>query len=144
MTDSLAIVQSIYAAFGQGDVPAILDRLADDVHWEAWDDNSAQKAGVPWLQPRRGKAGVLAFFQLLGAGKVHDFQVLSPMANDNQVAAEIVIDLELPDAGRYRDEEIHLWTLNEAGQVVRMRHYVDTAKHIVAAHRSAVPVAADR
>jgi ketosteroid isomerase-like protein len=143
MTDSLAIVQSIYAAFGRGDVPAILDRLADDVRWEAWDDNSAQKAGVPWLQPRRDKAGVLAFFQLLGAGKVHDFRVLSLMANGNQVAAEIVIDAELPGAGRFRDEEIHLWTLNEAGQVVRLRHYTDTAKHIAAARHNAAPAASD-
>lgn len=139
MTESLAIVQSIYEAFGKGDVPAILDRLADDVRWEVWDDNSAQKAGVPWLQPRHGKAGALAFFQLLGAGKVHDFRVLSLMANGNQVAAEIVIDLEPPNAGRFRDEEMHLWTLNEAGKVVRLRHYADTAKHIAAARHGAAP-----
>jgi hypothetical protein len=35
-------------------------------------------------------------------------------------------------AGRFRDEELHLWTLDDDGQVVRMRHYVDTAKHIAA------------
>jgi ketosteroid isomerase-like protein len=28
------IVQEMYAAFGRGDVPAILQRLADDVEWE--------------------------------------------------------------------------------------------------------------
>jgi hypothetical protein len=141
MTDSLAIVQSIYEAFGKGDVPTILNALADDVRWEAWADNSAQKAGVPWLQPRHDKAGVLEFFKLLGAGKVHEFRVLALMANGNQVAAEIVIDVELPNADRFRDEELHLWTLNEAGQVVRLRHYVDTAKHMVAARRSVVPAA---
>jgi ketosteroid isomerase-like protein len=32
-----------------------------------------------------------------------------------------------------RDEEIHLWTFNDAGQVVRLRHYTDTAKHMAAA-----------
>jgi len=34
---------------------------------------------------------------------------------------------------RYRDEELHLWTLNDDGKVTRLRHYTDTAKHIAAA-----------
>jgi len=38
-------VQNIYAAFGRGDVNAILDCLADDVAWESWSDNFAQRAG---------------------------------------------------------------------------------------------------
>ena len=41
-----ATVQGIYEAFGKGDVPAILDVLADDVEWEAWEDNSAVNAGA--------------------------------------------------------------------------------------------------
>jgi uncharacterized protein len=31
-----------------------------------------------------------------------------------------------------RDEELHLWTLDEQQKIVRFRHYVDTAKHIAA------------
>jgi len=31
---------------------------------------------------------------------------------------------------RFADEEIHLWTFDESGRVVRLRHYLDTAKHI--------------
>jgi hypothetical protein len=34
--------------------------------------------------------------------------------------------------GRFRDEELHLYTLDEDGKVARMRHYVDTAKHVAA------------
>jgi len=34
-------VQRIYEAFGAGDVPAILELLADDVEWEQWEDNRA-------------------------------------------------------------------------------------------------------
>jgi ketosteroid isomerase-like protein len=48
--------------------------------------------------------------------------------------AEVMIDIRLPNGGRYRDEERHLWTFGEEGKVVRLRHYVDTAKHIAAAH----------
>jgi ketosteroid isomerase-like protein len=38
-----------------------------------------------------------------------------------------------PAGGRFRDEELHLWTLGADGRIVRLRHYVDTAKHIAAA-----------
>jgi ketosteroid isomerase-like protein len=50
----VAVVQSTYEAFGKGDVPAILDVLADDVEWESWADTSAVRAGVPTMIPRGG------------------------------------------------------------------------------------------
>ena len=31
---NIETVKSIYEAFGRGDVPAILDKLADDVDWD--------------------------------------------------------------------------------------------------------------
>jgi len=31
---NLATVQSVYEAFGEGDIPAILDVIADDCEWE--------------------------------------------------------------------------------------------------------------
>jgi ketosteroid isomerase-like protein len=135
MNDNLATISAIYEAFGKGDIPTILDHLADDVRWEEWADNSAQKAGVPWLQARHGKAGALEFFQVMGSHvQVTEFRVLSLMAGGNQVAAEFVIACDVRGTGRrYRDEEIHLWTLNEDGKVTRLRHYTDTAKHIAAA-----------
>lgn len=134
MTNHLPTATAIYEAFGRGDIPAILSYMADDVQWEQWADNSAQHAGVPWMQPRQGKAGVLEFFQLLGGMTIMDFQVLSMMAGGAQVAVEFVIEVDLPSTdGHYRDEEMHLWTFNDAGQVVRLRHYTDTAKHIAAA-----------
>jgi ketosteroid isomerase-like protein len=134
--DHLTTVKTIYEAFGTGDVPTIMEWLADDVRWDEWADNFAQKAGVPWLQARSGKAGALAFFQYVGGNmQVTDFQVLALMAGENQVAAEIVIEVAVPNGGgHYRDEELHLWTFNEAGKVVRLRHYTDTAKHIAAAN----------
>lgn len=137
MSQSLATITAIYEAFGKGDIPTILNHMADDVQWEAWADNTAQQAGVPWLQARQGKEGVLAFFQYLGTQmQIKDFQVLSIMAGGNQVAVEFVIEVALPALGtQYRDEELHLWTLNAEGKVTRLRHYTDTAKHIAAAKK---------
>ena len=130
MSDHVATVQSIYEAFGRGDIPAILDKLADDVRWEEWPDNHAQKSGVPWLQTRAGKEGTLDFFKVVGGFNFHEFQVRSLMAGGNQVAADVLVEATVPPGVRFRDEEIHLWTFDESGKVARFRHYLDTAKHI--------------
>ena len=135
MGQNLETVKQIYAAFGRGDIPAILDTLADDVAWEAWADNSAAKVGVPWLVPRHGKAGAADFFGLIGTTfVVKKFRVLSLMDGGDQVAAEFEIECDVPSTGgHYRDEEMHLWTFDATGKVIRLRHYTDTAKHIRAA-----------
>jgi ketosteroid isomerase-like protein len=128
----LETVSAIYAAFGRGDTAAILDNIAADCQWEAWADNRAQRAGLPTLQPRLGPAGVAEFFAAVGGLEMHDFQVLDMLGNERQVVAEVVIEYTTPAGHRLRDEELHLWTFDERDMVVRMRHYVDTAKHIAA------------
>ena len=139
---NLATVQGIYEAFGKGDVPAILDVLADDVAWEAWEDNSAVNAGVPWMQARQGKDAVVGFFETAGQMEIVDLQILNMMEGGNQVAVEFVFEVNLPahGGGHYRDEEIHLWTFDDAGKISGMRHYTDTAKHIKAAKGSLAEV----
>jgi ketosteroid isomerase-like protein len=146
MSQNLETVKQIYAAFGRGDIPAILNALADNVAWEAWADNSAAKAGVPWLVPRHGKAGAADFFALIGATLVvKTFRVLSLMDGGDQVAAEFEIACDVPSSGGYyRDEEMHLWTFDASGKVIRLRHYTDTAKHIRAANLRESPEDAAR
>lgn len=125
-------MQSIYAAFGRGDIPAILDCLADDVAWEHWESHWGQRGGVPWLTRRTGKAGAKAFFEVIAGLQFREFAVKGLMAGDRQVAAEIVVEIAEPGGGVLRDEEMHLWNFNEEGKVSRFRHYADTAKHIAA------------
>ena len=129
-------VQAIYEAFGRGDVPAILDLMSESVVWEEWEGaNGGQDAGVPWLVRRSGKDGVAEFFEVLAETlEVHSFQPVNLLEGGNQVAATISIDGTATKTGeRFQDEEIHLWTFDEAGKVSGMRHYSDTAKHIKAA-----------
>jgi ketosteroid isomerase-like protein len=130
---NLETVQAIYAAFGRGDVPFILEQLADDVAWEQWEDHSAQKAGVDHLLPRHGPGGAAEFFGVIGTFTFNDFQVLAFLDGGDQVGAEITLDVVLPNGTHLRDEEFHLWTFGADGKVTRFRHYVDTAKHIAAA-----------
>lgn len=125
-------VQEIYAAFGRGDVPALLACLSEDVVLDGWEDNRAQAAGVPWLAERHGHAGMTEFMSVLAGVGVRDLQVNALMDGGDRVAAEVVIETEY-----YRDEEIVVFWFDPAGKVTRVRHYVDTAKHIAAAGAAA-------
>lgn len=136
MNNHVATVKSIYEAFSQHNIAAIIDHLSDHVQWEQWGDNSAQNAGVPWMLARTGKEGALAFFRELANMRITDFRLLSLMGNENKVAAEILVEADVPAAGsHFRDEEIHVWTFDAQGKVAHFRHYIDTAKHIAAAGR---------
>ena len=53
-------IRDVYAAFGRGDVPAILDRLADDVRWVAH-----LESAVPWSGDHSGKPRVPRFFEAI-------------------------------------------------------------------------------
>lgn len=129
---NLPTAQKIYEAFGRGDVPTILDLCSDQVAWEHWEDNRAQQASIPILQARNGKSGVAEFFAGVATLTMHGFEVLNMMEGGNQVAVNFVIEYDTPVGGHLRDEEIHLWTFDEAGKVCALRHYIDTAKHIEA------------
>ena len=129
---NLETVQAIYQAFGKGDVPFIVSKASDDVKWEAWADNTAVKSGkVPYLKTRFGKAGVAEFFASMAAIEIRAFQVHNLLEGGNQVVATASIELTVKATGKVlRDEELHLWTFDERGEVIGFRHYVDTAKHI--------------
>jgi uncharacterized protein len=60
--DNIKVVQEAYAAFGRGDVQAILDRLDDSVAWTAV---YGAGSNVPMAGERRGKAAVAEFFKLV-------------------------------------------------------------------------------
>jgi ketosteroid isomerase-like protein len=130
-----ATVMGIYEAFGRGDVPAILDVLADDVTWDGdWPDSFAQRDGsIAYMAPRRGVNQVADFFAAAAELTIHDFRVGDVLVGADKVAVTVVMDATVPSGGRYRDEEVHLWTLGADGRVTALRHYTDTAKHLAAA-----------
>jgi len=137
MADNTKTVQAIYDAFQRGDIAGILAKMSPDVVWDGWPDNRAQQAGVPYLQCRKGREGVAAFFQSLANMKFHGFQVRNLLAGGNQVAAEVAVDIEFTPSGhRLKDDEIHLWTFDSSGEIVRFRHYLDTAKQVEAREKS--------
>lgn len=119
-------VEEIYAAFGRGDIPAILDKLEDDVDWEY----AYRKAPnpVPWLQARRGKKEVAGFFESLGALEFHNFAPGAILEGGNLVVALVNIDYTVKNTGKrlVETDEAHVWHFGSSGKISRFRHCADT------------------
>jgi ketosteroid isomerase-like protein len=131
--DHLRSAQEIYAAFGRGDVAAILQRLAPDVEREY----GATANAAPWLQPRRGRDGAAAFFAALAGIDIHRFALKSLLAAGPTVVALVDIEFTVIATARrvVEEDEIHLWHFGADGLVQRFRHRVDTHAH----HLACVP-----
>src|SRR4051794_11579499 len=113
-------VGAAYAALGSADITTLLNLFADDAVMEHHGvTTSAQRADHSLLSPRSGKAEVAAFFAEVGTLTVHEFAVheLLSSPTSGTVAALVTVDLELPNGGRYRDAEVHVWAVDPAGRV---------------------------
>jgi uncharacterized protein len=120
-------IQEIYAAFGRGDVPAILSRLSESVEWEY----GPTSTNVPWLQRRRGRDGVAAFFASLAEFEIHRFAPKEFLEGDRVVVVLLDIDFTVRKTGKriVEEDEIHVWRFDPEGRIVRHRHGVDTHLH---------------
>lgn len=58
--ENVKIIQTMYDAFGRGDVAGILQHVADDVRWTSHLDPI-----VPWSGDYSGKANVPRFFEAI-------------------------------------------------------------------------------
>jgi hypothetical protein len=130
---NIRTVQDIYAAFGRGDIPAILDKLADDVDWD-YAYRSAPNP-LPWLQPQRGRTGVGGFFKSVQDNlEIRRFAVNALTEGSSVVVALFDIEATVRRTGKpiVEHDEAHIWHFNEAGKVVRFRHCADTYQQVMA------------
>lgn len=125
-------VQSLYAAFARGDLPGVLALVADDVDWGF---NGGRPDLVPYHRPVRGKAELAGFFAAL-AEQV-EFQDFTPgvvVDGGAHVVVEVHLRFALKATGRVVDQsQLHWWTFDPSGRVIRLVHYEDTAQVLAAA-----------
>jgi ketosteroid isomerase-like protein len=115
----------MYAAFARGDVAAILEKLTDDVVWETDPASTA----VPWLQPRRGKAGAAAFFQSLSGLQIRKFLPSAVLEGpDGLVVSLIDLEATVIATGKplVETDAVHIWRFDASGRARSFRHRVDT------------------
>ncbi|HVV88763.1 MAG TPA: nuclear transport factor 2 family protein [Kofleriaceae bacterium] len=126
----LALIESIYAAFGRGDVATILGHTTADAVY----DFAGGSPAVPWHGPWRGHDGVTTFFTRLG--ETVEFETFTPLAfaaGGDAVAVRLHLRYRIRATGRVVDEQqVHWWTLR-GGKVAALRHFEDTAQVIAAA-----------
>ena len=128
MTDNdtnVKTIQTIYGAFGHGDVPAILERCAPDAEFSF----EGGVPIVPWHGPWRGHAAIGNFFTTIG-GAV-EFQAFEPRhfaASPTEVAVLVHLRYKVRATDKVVDQlQVHWWSLRD-GKVVALRHHEDTAQ----------------
>jgi ketosteroid isomerase-like protein len=123
MSSNVEAVKAIYARFGQGDIPGVLEQLDPDVEWEH--DWGAEP--LPLYKPRHGRQAVAGFFAALADFDFLRFEPVAFLDGDDMVAVAIRTELRHKGSGReFRDLEMHLWTFGPDGLVKRFRHMADT------------------
>jgi uncharacterized protein len=129
---NIETVQQLYAAFGRGDISTILQLVSPDVAW----DNAGDHRDIPWLAPRRGRAEVAGFFEALEHLVVHHFEPKTFLASGDLVIVLIDEEVTVKRTGkRIREsDQVHLWSFDENGSIVRHRQRVDTHRHWLAYH----------
>jgi uncharacterized protein len=132
--NNVATVQSMYEAFGRGDIPFIIDQLADDVRWEA----GALDHGILWLTPGRGKAHVMSFFGALRDLEFTTFDVQGVLGDGDLVVGVLQAAATVSSTGGSFDNlEIHVWRFNSEGKVASFNHVLDTIQHLAASRATA-------
>jgi ketosteroid isomerase-like protein len=79
---NIKLVQDAYAAFGKGEIPAILDMMTPDVRMGI----VGRSQDAPFLGIHSGKAGAAEFFQLLDAAHaISKFEPLRFLGAEDKV-----------------------------------------------------------
>ena len=122
---NIETIKAVYAAFGRGDVGAIIDAVTDDVDWAS--DTSSDAA--PWYGVRKGKDGVGAFFEAFGkAMEVEDFTPLAFGSNDDgDVFSTVRFAARSRDTGKLATMQLHHWFRFSNGRIAYYRGTEDTA-----------------
>jgi ketosteroid isomerase-like protein len=125
MTDpKITAVQSVYEAFGRGDVGYILDQLTDDVDWASCPGSDV----APWHGIHRGKAEVPNYFKALAdTVQVTEFTPLAFAASETDVMVVIRLGGTVPATGKSVVMDIHHWFRFRDGKIYVYRGTEDTA-----------------
>lgn len=124
--DPLSTVQSLYAAFGRGDVTGMLEQIHPQVDWSVEIDAPGAEL-VPMLHNGTGHDAVLRYFGGVGELEFHTFAPTAFHVIGDVVLVELDLDLSHRATGkRMRMDEIHRFVIRE-GQIVHYRPFCDTA-----------------
>jgi hypothetical protein len=118
------VVQDAYAAFGRGDIPAVLNHLDDNVTWKPI---TGAASYVPTAGERHGKTSVAEFFRILGENvQFERFEPLEYVAQNDKVVAIGRYKGKTPGGRTFESEWVMIFTLRD-GKVVSFQEFTDSA-----------------
>jgi hypothetical protein len=105
----------VYQAFGRGDLPAVLEHVAEAAEWKF-----CGAKGLPYTGTVRGKAAVQRWFESIpSADDIKAFEPREFIANDEQVAVRgWERTVARPSGKMFESEWVHLFTVQD-GRIVR-------------------------
>ena len=132
---NVALVQSLYAAFGRGDIATIVQAMDPNCTWEI----VGRTSDFPTLGARKGRGQVQSFFD--GLSQHLDYSEFSPRefyAVDDKVFVLGHSTTTVKKTGRpFVSDWVHIFTVRGT-QVAAFREFTDTAK-VAEAYRGAEP-----
>jgi len=124
---NIKIIQDVYQAFGQGDVAAILDAVAEDVDWAA----EAASSAAPWYGVRHGRGEVAQFFEAFGSAmEVEEFTPVSFAANDTDVHTVVRFRARSRATGKAEAMNLHHFFTFRDGKIAYYRGTEDTEQTV--------------
>jgi ketosteroid isomerase-like protein len=118
-----ALVQSLYDAFGRGDIQFILNNLADNVEWTLEGPSI-----IPYAGKRKGIAQVKQFFEALGTTQKNQKLTMEPLIAKGDVVAGLGrYSATVTSTSKSFDSALsHFFTIRN-GKVVRFVDVSETA-----------------
>lgn len=124
--DNVSLLESLYAAFGWGDIPTVLGTMSPEIRWYEAESNPYMPSGKAWIGP---DAVLNNLFMKLGA-EWDGFTVHPKSFHDagDSVIVEARYTGTYKATGKSMDTQVcHVWDVKD-GKVTRFQQYVDTAK----------------
>lgn len=119
---NLELIQKMYADFGQGNVPGIMDALSDDIVFDTPGPDIISWAGV-----RKGKSGVMDFFQQVGSST--EYEKFEPkdfvVDGDKVVAVGSAVFTSRATGKKGAADWIMVWTIKNS-KAVYVKNLWDT------------------
>ena len=122
---SVELVNSVYEAFGRGDVPAVLGAMTEDVEWH-------EAEGTPYGGVYNGPQQVAENVFGPITADVDGFAVTPEqlIASGDTVAAVVRYTGTGKQSGKSLDlEAVHIWDLRD-GKLARFRQFIDSVKFL--------------